>query len=193
MDEKDLIIPICAHRNEILTQAINEAQKVMRIIQSGKNQKIRSSFRMADFAKFLTCLLDDHETAENHLQKMTVHQREICIEYDVIIPHLASFTLVAEDKFYSANLIYKIIVKNSKTDTFRPDIKSDFEKSYESVNAFAKRLNNIKDDIREFIQIETRKGHGNFTVYRFTKGERFKEIESVYRRVKVERLESDLF
>ncbi len=185
IDENELMKPLLQYRNNILTQAINEIQKIMRIINSHKYKNYRSAFRMADFANFFTCLLDDYKVAESHLKIMTKHQREVSIDNDLIIIHLARFTNIAEHKFYSAYDIYNIIIEHARPHLEKIYIKSDFEKSYETVLAFAKRLNNIKDDIQEFIKIETKKGRANQTLYSFSKGERFEEINAIAGYIKV--------
>ena len=175
--ETDLMKPIEDNRNEIMLQALNEIQRIMRIIESKKYKSLRSGFRMADFAKFLTLLLNNQEQAEEHLKKMTQRQKAASVENDILLLYLASFVLLYEENYYSAHEIYKLIVEIDKDKNF-PNVKTDFEKQYENVITLARRINNIKDDIKEYLIIETRKGRSNKTEYLLKKGEKFDELDN---------------
>ena len=54
-----------------------------------------------------------------------------------------------------------------------------FVRTYKNVFSFAKRLNNIRNEIKDFIDIQLRKGRANQTEYFFTKGEKFNDIKRV--------------
>lgn len=131
---------------------------------------------MADFANFLTLLLDDKSKSEEYLKKMTQCQQSASIENDVIIGYLVAYVEINKENWHNASEMYKAIVSIDK-DESKPHIKTDFEKSYESVFSFAKRLNNIKNDIKDFIIVETRKGRANSTEYCIKKGLKFDELD----------------
>ena len=52
--------------------------------------------------------------------------------------------------------------------------------AYPNVQSFAKRLNNIKDDIREYIIVKTQKGRANTTLYSFEKGAHFDDLPMIH-------------
>lgn len=177
MAESEVMKPIAQYRNNLLSQAIDEIQVVLRNISSKEYKNIRSGFRMADFAKFLTLLTDNYELSESSLAEMTRFQQNVSTDNDIIIPYLVEFTSTYPDKFYNAAAIYKLLSAYGKQTAKSEFWKNDFENSYANSLAFAKRLNNIKNDIREFIVVETRKGRGNATEYSFKKGEHFEDIK----------------
>lgn len=174
--ESELMKPLEENRNYLMSQAINEVQHILQLIESKKYFGLRSSFRMADFANFLTLLLDDKSKSEEYLKKMTQCQQSASIENDVIIGYLVAYVEINKENWHNANEMYKAIVSIDK-DESKPHIKTDFEKSYESVFSFAKRLNNIKNDIKDFIIVETRKGRANSTEYCIKKGLKFDELD----------------
>ena len=106
---------------------------------------------------------------------MTQCQKKASIENDPIISYLGAFAEIDKEDWHNASDMYKLIVLIDK-DENRPHIKTDFEKSYENVFSFAKRLNNIKNDIKDFIIVETRKGRANLTEYCIKKGPKFDEM-----------------
>lgn len=173
--ESELMKPLEENRNYLMSQAIDEVQHILQLIESKKYFGLRSSFRMADFAKFLTLVLDDKEKAEFFLFTMTQCQKKASIENDPIISYLGAFAEIDKEDWHNASDMYKLIVLIDK-DENRPHIKTDFEKSYENVFSFAKRLNNIKNDIKDFIIVETRKGRANLTEYCIKKGPKFDEM-----------------
>lgn len=177
-DEDSVMQPIKKYRNEIISQAINEVQRIMNLIETKKYASEKSIFRMADFAKFLTYLLDDHKAAETHLSNELKYQQTMTIENDILLGYLAAFTLTCGEKYYTAHEIYELIVLDAKDEKY-PYLKTDFEKSYESVNSFAKRLNNIKNDIEEYVIIQTRKGRGNQTEYYLKPGPNFDQVDQI--------------
>ena len=174
--ESELMKPLEENRNCLMSQAIDEVQHILQLIESKKYFGLRSSFRMADFANFLTLLLDDKNKSEEYLNKMVQCQQSASIENDVIIGYLVAYIEIYKEKWTSAKRIYDLIVLIDK-DEKRPYIKTDFEKSYENVFSFAKRLNNIKNDIKDFIIVETRKGRANSTEYCIKKGPKFDELD----------------
>ena len=174
--ESELMKPLEENRNYLMSQAINEVQHILQLIESKKYFGLRSSFRMADFANFLTLLLDDKSKSEEYLKKMTQCQQSASIENDVIIGYLVAYVEINKENWHNANEMYKAIVSIDK-DESKPHIKTDFEKSYESVFSFAKRLNNIKNDIKDFIIVETRKGRANSTEYCIKKGLKVDELD----------------
>ena len=181
--DKDFIRTIFNNRNNILSQAIEEIQKVMRIIEKKKYKDYTSSFRMADFAQFFALVLDNPKQAEEYLEYMKKVQINKAMDSDSILPYLAAFISVAKDGFYTANQVYNYIIEilnRTKQDISKARFsKNEFEKQYENVQSFAKRLNNIKYDIKDFIIIETRQARSNLTEYRFKAGEKFNNIEFV--------------
>lgn len=174
--ETELMKPITDYRNEIMSQAIDEIQRILQIIESKKYEGQLRAFRMADFAKFLTIYLDSAEQADEYLAEMTKYQKAVSTENDVLLGYLAAFAEKYSEKYYNAQEMYKLIVDFDK-DNLRPQIKTEFEKNYENVFSFAKRINNLKNDIKEYLLIETRKGRANQTEYRIQKGEKFDELD----------------
>jgi hypothetical protein len=180
--ETELFENIIKDRNKILSQLLNEVQKILQKIAQKKYIGYKTGFRMADFAKFYTLFLDEYETAEQNLRKMTKCQQRTGLDNDIIISYLAEFIYNSkEGVFYNANEIYTLLVTliEQAEDKGHFIYNNEFLKSYKSVHAFAKRLNNIKSEIADFIQIETRKGRANQTEYRLLKGEKFEEISRV--------------
>lgn len=181
--EPDLMKPIEDNRNEIMSQALDEIQRIMRIIESKKYKSLRSGFRMADFAKFMTIYLDDTKQAEEYLANMTKCQRAASTENDILLYYLCAFTMEYSGRYYNAQEMYALIVNFEKQED-KTHIKTEFEKSYENVFSFAKRLNNIKNDIKEYFIIETRKGRANQTEYKIERGKKFDELRN-YNLVKI--------
>lgn len=181
--ESDLINPIMKNRDLILTQAINAVQKVLSVIATGKYNNFVSNFRMSDFARFLTILLDDHEQAESYLAKLSKLQRSASMENDVLIPYLTRYIIdlpiEKQGAFLPAHDIYRTLEGYSRTMSENTLLRSDFTQAYNTVIGFSKRLNNIKDDIKEYISIETRRGSGNQSLYRCSRGERFDDLPSI--------------
>lgn len=175
--ESELMKPIVQYRNNLLSQVIDEIQVVLRNISSKKYENIRSGFRMADFAKFLTLLTNNYELSERCLAEMTRFQQNVSTDNDIIIPYLIAFTSTYPEKFYNAAAIYKLLSAYGKQIAKSEFWHNDFERSYANPLAFAKRLNNIKNDIREFIIVKTQKGRGNATEYSFKMGEHFEDIK----------------
>ena len=181
--ESDLINPIMENRDLILTQAINAVQKVLSVITTGKYNNFVSNFRMSDFARFLTILLDDHEQAEGYLAKLSKLQRSASMENDVLIPYLTRYIIDLpienQGAFLPAHDIYRTLEGYSRTISENTLLRSDFTQAYNTIIGFSKRLNNIKDDIQEYISIETRRGSGNQTLYRCSRGERFDDLSTI--------------
>ena len=176
-DESDFLKPVIEHRNNLLSQAIDEIQVVLRNISSKKYENFRTRFRMADFAKFLSLLTDNYDLSERCLAEITKFQQNVSTDNDIIIPYLIEFTSTYPDRFYNAAAIYKLLSAYGKQTAKSEFWKNDFENSYANTNVFAMRLRNIKNDIREFIVVETRKGRGNATEYSFKKGKHFEDIK----------------
>ena len=180
--ETELFENIIKDRNKILSQLLNEVQKILQKIAQKKYLGYKTGFRMADFAKFYTLFLDEYKTAEQNLRKMTKCQQRTGLDNDIIVSYLAEFIHhSAEGVYYNANEIYSLLVNliEKAEDKGHFIYNNEFIKSYKSVHAFAKRLNNIKSEIAEFIQIETRQGRANQTEYQLLKGEKFDEISRV--------------
>jgi len=187
IDEPTLFEGVISNRDKILSQAFNEIQRIMRAIANYDKAKAKFNFRMADFGKFYTLLLGNVNLAAQHLRLMNKHQNRNSIENDVIITYLAEFMRYSkENEYYTANHIYNEIISllqcaldyhNTNGFAKRGLIRNDFLNAYQNVQAFAKRLNNIKNVLSDFIVIDTRKGRANQTLYRLSKGELFNEIE----------------
>ena len=173
--ERELMKPLEENRNCLMSQAIDEVQYILQLIESKKYFGLRSSFRMADFAKFLTLLLNNKNKSEEYLKKMTQCQKKASIENDPIMSYLGAYAEIGKENWHNASEMYKAIISIDK-DERKPHIKTDFEKSYENVFSFAKRLNNIKNDIKDFIIVEKRKGRANSTEYCIKKGPNFDEM-----------------
>lgn len=177
--ESDLLNPVLDNRDKILSQAIKSVQKVLTAIRSGKYKKFTSGFRMSDFARFMTMFLGNHKEAEKHLAILTKMQHSTTLEDDILIPYLAKYV---EDccnpatHYASAYDIYRILEGYAALGATNTLFKNEFTQSYEKVVSFAKRLNNIKDDISEYITIETKRIGGNQALYLLGKGERFDEL-----------------
>lgn len=182
--ETELFENIIKDRNKILSQLLNEVQKILQKIAQKKYLGYKTGFRMADFAKFYTLFLDEYKTAEQNLRKMTKCQQRTGLDNDIIVSYLAEFIHhSAEGVYYNANEIYSLLVNliEKAEDKGHFIYNNEFIKSYKSVHAFAKRLNNIKSEIADFIKIETRQGRANQTEYQLLKGKKFDEISRVYK------------
>lgn len=178
--ENDLLKPVLENRNCILTQMFDEAQVIMRRIATGKYNNFRSDFRMADFAKFMAILMDNPKESEACLRQLTAIQRAKCIENDIIMPYLLAFTSYYEGKFWTAQDIFMALEGERIYKVVGSETRQYFVQAYPNVQSFAKRLNNIKDDIREYIIVKTQKGRANTTLYSFEKGARFDDLPMIH-------------
>lgn len=177
--ESELIKPIMDNRDRILSQAIKTVQKILQIIGSGKYKNFKSNLRLADFSKFMTIFLDNHDKAEEHLAELAEVQRSITMENDILIPYLAKYVndfCGTKPHYVSASHIYQRLEGYSKLGVENTLFRNEFTQAYQNVMSFAKRLNNIKDDISEYIAIETKRGAGNQTIYLLNKGKKFDEL-----------------
>jgi len=178
--ENELLKPVIENRDNILTQMFDEAQKVMRRIATGQYKNFKSDFRMADFARFMAILMDNPEESEACLRQLTAVQRAKCIENDIIMPYLLAFTSYCEGRFCTAQDIFMALEGEHIYKLVGSESRKYFVEAYPNVPSFAKRLNNIKDDIREYIVITTKKGRGNVTLYSFEKGEHFDDLPMIH-------------
>lgn len=183
MAEDEVLRPVIENRNNIITQIINEAQNVMRRVATGKYNNYKSDFRMADFARFMAILMNNPKDVEDDLRVLTNIQRAKCIENDIIMPYLLAFTHYFEGKFYSAQDIFVVLEGDKIYTAVGIPNRDYFVQSYPNIQSFAKRLNNIKDDIADYIIVTTTKGAGNITLYRFEKGEHFSDLPMVHLRM----------
>ena len=176
--EADVFKTMIQNRDKILSQAIQSVQRILSLIESGKYSDLKTVFRMADFAKFLTLFLDNYAEAEEHLSRLMNLQRVTTVEDDVLIPYLAKYVEDCGDTspFIPASELYRTLEGYSRlaaTDTL---LKSEFSQVYNSPIGFAIRLNNIKESISKYIVIDRRRASSNQSLYKLTKGERFNEL-----------------
>lgn len=176
--ESELFAPVIKYRDKIMSQVINEVQNVLKVIETKKFDRYKSGFRMSDFAKFLAIYLDDIDKAEEHLYKMSKFQQNTDIENDILISYIGEFTREYNEIYFTAGEIYSLIIEKIKK-VDNPFYNNEFVRTYKNVFSFAKRLNNIRNEIKDFIDIQLRKGRANQTEYFFTKGEKFNDIKRV--------------
>lgn len=135
---------------------------------------------MADFAKFMAILMDNPKESEACLRQLTAIQRAKCIENDIIMPYLLAFTSYYEGKFWTAQDIFMALEGERIYKVVGSETRQYFVQAYPNVQSFAKRLNNIKEDIREYIIVKTQKGRANTTLYSFEKGAHFDDLPMIH-------------
>lgn len=134
---------------------------------------------MADFAHFAALFLGSREKAEELLHNVRKTQKAIATEGDILFTFLTKFVaLLDDDKWYTARILYQKLDGLALGEINDTLFKNEFRAKYENSVSLGKRLNNIKDDVSDFIKIETRKRRGNITVYRITAGPEFADWEN---------------
>lgn len=177
--EDAIIDPLLQHRGEVLSQVIKNLQVILKRIKNEPVAYYKSAFRMADFAHFAALFLGSREKAEELLHNVRKTQKAIATEGDILFTFLTKFVaLLDDDKWYTARILYQKLDGLALGEINDTLFKNEFRAKYENSVSLGKRLNNIKDDVSDFIKIETRKRRGNITVYRITAGPEFADWEN---------------
>lgn len=175
--EAAVIEPMLKHRNEIISQVIKDLQQIlMRMKKESGTGEYCSAFRMADFAHFTALYFGDKERAETLLEKVSKNQKALATENDILFTYITKFVAqVQDDGWYNAKKLYQILDGLAADEVVNTLHKNEFREKYENAVSLAKRLMNIKEDVSEFVNIETKKKRGNITFYRITAGENFED------------------
>lgn len=178
-NEAAIIEPIIKHRNEILSQVIDMLQIILkRMKEEGSDVEYTSALRMSDFAHFTALYFGNKEQAETLLKKVSKNQKALATEGDILFTYLTKFVSeVQDDGWYNAKTLYRKLDGLAAVEVVDTLLKNDFRAKYDNPVSLAKRLQNIKEDVAEFIKIDTQKRRGNITFYRITAGENFKDWE----------------
>lgn len=187
--ESTILEPLNKYRNEMLSQIIRKLQQILSVMKSRKYDNNTSNFRMADFAGLCAMFLDDKSAAENLLSKVTKTQQMLVVEGDILFIYLTIFIagnlnldLLGSPKWFMAKEVYKKLDNISLADNQQKGALNEFRSRYKDSVCLGKRLCNIKDDVSDFIIIETSKGRSNYTRYRFSRGEHFEEWRQLFAR-----------
>lgn len=177
--EVAIIDPLLQHRNEVLSQIVKNLQVILRRIKDEPVGYYKSSFRMADFAHFAALFLGSRDEAEELLHNVRKTQKAIATEGDILFTFLTKYvSLLADDKWHTARDLYQKLDGIAFGEVKDTLFKNEFRAKYENSVSLGKRLMNIKDDVSDFIKIETKKRRGNITVYRITAGKEFADWEN---------------
>ena len=134
---------------------------------------------MADFAHFAALFLGSRDEAEELLHNVRKTQKAIATEGDILFTFLTKYvSLLADDKWHTARDLYQKLDGIAFGEVKDTLFKNEFRAKYENSVSLGKRLMNIKDDVSDFIKIETKKRRGNITVYRITAGKEFADWEN---------------
>lgn len=180
--EESIIDPLLKHRDEILSYMIDKIRGVLEIHKSQKYANYKSSFRMADFARFAAMYLDNRDKAENLLAKTSQTQKALVVEGDILLRYLTLFVMhnLNLDKngevcFMNAKDVFDILNALSDLDSTKKCSVNEFKGRYKDSIALGKRLHNIADEIREFIDIRICNKKGRSSTYAFIPADRFNE------------------
>lgn len=172
--EATIIDPLLQHRSEILSQVVNNLQKILRRIKDEPFETYKSSFRMADFANFTARFLGSCDKAEELLHKIRKTQKAIATEGDILFTFLTKYVAqVSINEWNTARTLYHKLDGLAFEEVKDTLFKNEFRCKYENSVSLGRRLMNIKEDVSDFIKIETKKKRGNVTVYRITAGKEF--------------------
>jgi len=180
--EESIIEPLLKHRDEILSYMIDRIRGILTIIQSGKYADYRSSFRMADFARFAAMYLNSREDAENLLAKATQTQRALVVEGDVLTHYLTLLIMNKSNldkdgvvRYMDAKEIFDILNAFAELESNKKHSVNEFRGRYKDSVALGKRLHNIADEIRDYIDIRICDKKGRSSTYALIPSEKFNE------------------
>lgn len=181
--EGNILRPMLEHRSKILSQIIQRLQSILALIKSGKYANYQSGFRMADFAHFTALYIDNGEAAEELLHRVVKTQQALVIEGDILLTLLTRLVYEKDKwniKWLTARELFRnleFIIQQEIGDTV---FSNDFKKRYDNPISLAKRLMNIRQEISDFIVVETKRARGNILMYQLAPGKHFEDwVESL--------------
>lgn len=178
--EGSIMTPMLEHRSEILSQIITNLQRVIGLIKSRKYAGYKSKFRMADFAHFTALYLDSGEVAEELLHRVVKTQQALVIEGDILLTLLTKYVHQnrnCQDGWITARMLYKELDSYIQQEIQDTQFKNDFRVKYDNPISLAKRLMNIRQEIEDFIIVETKRARGNIIMYQLSAGKNFADWE----------------
>lgn len=163
--ESEIISEIMTKRDLIMTSVMLKIQKAVKALYLTKDLAFTTNFRIADFAIF--CLKyahinDKDSMIKNILTDYTESQSDIAIEDDALVECLKIWLDKGnQNKEVDARQLYKEMSEAASENHVK-----DF--SYKSPVGVAKKLNNIKENMKKHIKTEVRKGCNNKKYYKFS-------------------------
>ena len=158
---------VITNRNEIMSFIILELQKVLKAIETTKENEYKTKFRIADFAVFGLRIFDSlgkKEEFESILNKVCEVQKDFAVEEDSLVYILKIF---AKQQFNPHKIsgfeLHQALLGIANEDNFNIP---EFKTKYKSVKSLTRRIANIKGNISNDVKITIYKERANHKSYK---------------------------
>jgi len=159
-----LVQDVLDHRNQMLTELVKQAQKIIALYKHSPNLQTTTSFRMADFALFALNIAEAHgmlKMVEELFRKISSQQSAFTLEDDPIAFAISTWADDNLGKEVSYKQLFDELIdqynKKGVMFPFRPEDQAKF----------SQHLRNILDNLRSEYSIALRKGHSRINYITF--------------------------
>jgi len=158
-----LFAGITKNRDAIMSEILHNLNSILRLLKAKRDLDVECVFRMADWELFGRKIHSEEGVGRfiALLEKMNLEKYKFALEDDDL--YILLKNLCCEQKKDVAGSASEIYCQLS--DAAEALKMADFKRKYKSSMAFAKRIENIRDELEDEFEVKSWKAHGNVIVY----------------------------
>jgi len=155
LKEDALYQPMETHASLLWSLCLDDANRIIKLLNEIKLEEISSPHRLADWAAFALVTAQalgiEIEKVKTLLTNMEMERAAFSLLDDPLREALKSWVKSSKNQgeWYSTGELYTMLVEEH----------SEFKKTYESVQSLGKRLANVETELRCLFKMERRKNH----------------------------------